>query len=113
MTIQTKTKASTAAKDGPREIITSRPTVAGSLPKGMEQRFAPGSIAESEFLRLPPAKGRCRLTGLSRSGLVAVASAAGAFISARLPGRVRGAVLIDRVKLVDYLRSQARKGVEA
>ena len=53
------------------------------------------------------------MTGLSRSGLVAVATAAGSIISARLPGRVRGAVLIDRVKLVEYLRSQAGKGVDA
>lgn len=98
------------AKDGPFSITTSRPSVAGNLPHGMEQRFDPAPIAEAEFLRLPSAKGRCRFTGLSRSGLVSAAKAASAFISVRLPGRVRGAVLIDKTRLVDFLRGQADAG---
>lgn len=73
----------------------------------MQGRFDPAPIAEAEFLRLPPAKGRCRFTGLSRSGLVAVAKAAGAFISIRLPGRIRGAVCIDKSRLTEYLRQAA------
>jgi hypothetical protein len=89
-------------------IKTGRPSIAGNLPYGMQERFDPAPIAEAEFLRLPPAKGRCRFTGLSRSGLVAVAKAAGAFISVRLPGRVRGAVCIDKAKLADYLRRAAQ-----
>jgi hypothetical protein len=93
-------------------FLTSKPTVAGAVPKGHERRFEPAPIAEAEFLRLPPAKGRCRFTGLSRSGLVSAAKAAGAFISVRLPGRVRGAVCIDKNKLADFLRGNAEGGKE-
>lgn len=101
------TNASTAAKGGLPGIHTGRPSIAGALPKGCEQRFEPAPISEAEFLRLPSAKGRCRYTGLSRSGLVSVAKAAGAFISVRLPGRIRGAVCIDKAKLTAYLRGEA------
>jgi len=103
----THTNTSTAATGGLPEIKTGRPSLAGNLPHGMERRFEPASIHEAEFLRLPSVKGRCRFTGLSRSGLVSAAKAAGAFISVRLPGRVRGAVLIDKNKLTEYLRSAA------
>lgn len=106
----TRQQRISTAKGEPMEVITSRPTVAGSLPKKMEHKFRPAaSIGQAEFIRLPEAGGRCPLTGLSRSGLCAVATAAGAYISARLPGRVRGAVLLDRKKLVEYLRTLARK----
>lgn len=78
----------------------------------MERRFDQAPILEAEFLRLPSVKGRCRFTGLSRSGLVSAAKAAGAFISVRLPGRVRGAVLIDKEKLTAFLRANAGTGKE-
>ncbi|MBK8038121.1 MAG: hypothetical protein IPK22_13465 [Verrucomicrobiaceae bacterium] len=118
----TKHKTSTAATSGAPEInrsrsnvregqstgfLTSKPTVAGTVPKGHEQRFEPAPIAEAEFIRLPSAKGRCRYTGLSRSGLVSVAKAAGAFVSCRLPGKVRGAALIDKAKLTAFLKGGA------
>ncbi|MBL9178426.1 MAG: hypothetical protein JNM65_10200 [Verrucomicrobiaceae bacterium] len=106
-THRTSNKSSTAAKGGLPGIQTGRPSIAGGLPKGHEQRFEPAPIAEAEFLRLPSAKGRCRYTGLSRSGLVSVAKAAGAFISVRLPGRVRGAVCIDKAKLTVFLKGGA------
>lgn len=105
-------KSSTAVRGGLPEIRTSRPSVAGNIPHGMEQRFEPAPIHEAEFLRLPSVKGRCRFTGLSRSGLVSAAKAAGAFISVRLPGRVRGAVLIDKEKLTAFLRANAGTGKE-
>jgi hypothetical protein len=41
-----------------------------------------------------------------------VSKAAKAFISVRLPGKVRGAVLIDKNKLADFLRSNAEGGKE-
>ena len=100
---------SSTAKGGPVEVLTSRPTVAGSVPHGMGHRFESASIQDAEFLRLPPAKGRCRLTGLSRSGMIETAEAAKAIVRVRLPGRARGAVLIDRPKLVAYLRSLAEE----
>lgn len=106
------TNASTAAKDGLPGIQTGRPSIAGNLPLGMERRFDQAPIHEAEFLRLPSVKGRCRFTGLSRSGLVSAAKAAGAFISVRLPGRVRGAVLIDKEKLTAFLRANAGTGEE-
>ncbi len=93
----------------PPAIITSRPAVAGNLPHGMEQRFRPAPLSECEFLRLPAVGRKCGFTGLSRSGLAAVAKAAKAFISVRLPGKVRGAVLIDKLRLVEFLRSEAGK----
>lgn len=102
--------SSTAAKGGLPDLRTGRPSVAGRLPHGMERRFDLAPIQEAEFLRLPPVKERCRLTGLSRSGLVSAAKAAGAFISVRLPGRARGAVLIDREKLTTFLKTCAGRG---
>jgi hypothetical protein len=78
----------------------------------MERRFEAAPLAEAEFLRLPSPKERCRFTGLSRSALVAAAKEAGAFISVRLAGRVRGAVLIDKAKLAAYLRGCAEGGAE-
>lgn len=93
-------------------IRTGRPSIAGNLPQGLERRFDQAPIHEAEFLRLPSVKGRCRFTGLSRSGLVSAAKAAGAFISVRLPGRVRGAVLIDKEKLTAFLRAKAGIGKE-
>jgi len=103
-------KSSSAATGGLSEIKTGRPSIAGNLPQGMERRFDQAPIHEAEFLRLPSVKGRCRFTGLSRSGLVSAAKAAGAFISVRLPGRVRGAVLIDKEKLTAFLRASAGTG---
>ena len=100
---------SSTAKGGPVEVLTSRPTVAGAVPHGMGHRFNPASIREAEFLRLPPAKGRCALTGLSRSGLIETAEAAKAIVRVRLPGRARGAVLIDREKLVAFLHDLAEQ----
>lgn len=107
-------KSAHQATGEPPAITTSRPSVAGNLPRGMEKRFEPADISVAEFLRLPRPVERCRFTGLSRSGLAAVAEAAGAFISVRLQGRARGAVLIDRVKLTEFLKSKASdgKGVE-
>ena len=94
------------APGGPARIITSRPAIARDIPKGFEKRFEPASLDECEFIRLPSVHERCRLTGLSRSALVSTAKAAGAFISVRLPGKVRGAVLIDKARLMEFLRSQ-------
>jgi hypothetical protein len=108
-THRTSNKSSTAAKGGLPGIQTGRPSIAGNVPQGMQGRFEPVPIAEAEFIRLCSAKSRCRYTGLSRSGLVSAAKAAGAFISVRLPGKVRGAVLIDKAKLTAFLRGEAGK----
>jgi hypothetical protein len=108
---QQQNKAHKATGEPPA-IITSRPSVAGNLPHGMEHRFHAAPLSECEFLRLPVVGRKCGFTGLSRSGLAAVSKAAKAFISVRLPGKVRGAVLIDKNKLADFLRSNAEGGKE-
>ena len=75
----------------------------------MGHRFDIASMREAEFLRLPVAKVRCPLTGLSRSGLLETAEAAKAIVRVRLPGRARGTVLIDRPNLVAFLHQLAEE----
>ena len=99
-------KTSTA-KGGPVDFLSSLPTVAGSLPHGMAHKFEAVPLHDAECLRLPPPKGRCRLTGLSRSGLIETAEAAKAVVRVRLPGKTRGAVLVDRGRLVAFLHGLA------
>ena len=62
------------------------------------------SIKEAEFLRLPPPKGRCPLTGLSRTSLVELIEA-GKIKAVRLRkrGALRGITLINKQSLLDYL----------
>ena len=69
-------------------------------------------LAVCEFFRAPKPRHYCKLTGMSRSGLISAAAAAGALVRVRLPGKVRGSVLIDRVRLLNHLRSLAAGGKE-
>jgi len=92
--------------------MTGRPTVAGTIPRGMEARLEGADLANCEFYRPPKPRHFCRLTGMSRSALIAAAEAAGALVRVRLPGKVRGSVLIDRVRLLTHLRSLAAGGRE-
>lgn len=94
----------------PDNVITGRPTVAGPIPRGMENRLDAADLANCEFYRPPKPRHFCRLTGMSRSALIAAAEAAGALVRVRLAGKIRGSVLIDRVKLVAHLRSLAAGG---
>ena len=89
----------------PEQVTTGAPTVAGNIPRGMEGRLAAADLANCEFYRPPKPRHFCKLTGMSRSGLIAAAEAAGALVRVRLPGKVRGSVLIDRVRLLAHLRS--------
>jgi hypothetical protein len=106
-----KTTSSTA-KGGPVDLSTSRPSLAGNPIKGAESRFTPSHLTECEFFRLPAPCGRCQLTNLSRTALAEAAEAAGALIRVRLPGKVRGSVLIDKARLLEHLRSLAVTGTE-
>jgi hypothetical protein len=106
-------KTSTPAQDcPPAQVITGRPTVAGGIPRGMEGRLETADLTVCEFIRPPKPRQFCRLTSMSRSGVIAAAEAAGALVRVRLCGKVRGSVLIDRAKLLTYLRGLAAGGTE-
>ena len=70
-------------------------------------------MAESVWLRLPPPRARCPLTGMARSSLVdLVERSGGAVRSLKLvkPGSRRGVVLVHRPSLLAYLDSLAERG---
>lgn len=112
MSNHTQTSKTSTATVGTVEIKTSRPTLSGNPIKGAEDRFSRSNLADCEFFRLPPPCGRCPLTNLSRTALAEAAQAAGALIRVRLPGKVRGSVLIDKNRLLEHLRSLAECGKE-
>jgi hypothetical protein len=102
------------ATGGTVEHTTSRPSLAGNPIKGAEHKFQPGSLKEAEFFRPCPPRGRCPWTGLSRTALIAAAGECGALVRLRQKHKLRGALLIHRETLTNYLRSLATdgKGVE-
>ena len=77
-----------------------------SIPPTLAHLVVESSLADAEFLRLPKPGARCRVTGLSRTGLIELGSSnLIRLIRVRRPGRTRGTVLIDRKSLCDFLRS--------
>jgi len=57
-----------------------------------------------EFGRLPRARERCPVTGLSRSGMIDLSEAVkGMLVRIRRPGTLRGAVLVHYPTLLAYL----------
>jgi hypothetical protein len=91
-------KSLTIKDDGP-------PTLAGNVPKGMESKFKPASLSESEWMRLPPPKGRCPISGLSRSAILDLGvTVPGLVVRLRKPGSIRGSVLIHCESLRSHLR---------
>ena len=66
-------------------------------------------VTEPEFIRLPRPKGRCPLTGLSRTTLAELVDS-GEVGAAKLrkKGSLRAITLIHRESLLSYLRSQMR-----
>ncbi len=109
---KTQTISTPAQGLPPDQVMTGRPTVGGNIPRGMEGRLEAADLHVAEFIRPPKPRHFCRLTSMSRSGVIAAAEAAGALVRVRLSGKVRGSVLIDRVKLLNYLRSLAEGGKE-
>lgn len=70
-------------------------------------------MADCTWLRLPPPRARCPLTGLSRSGLVDLverSSGAVRFLKLMKPGSRRGVVLLHRETLLAHLDRLAEKG---
>ena len=80
------------------------------LPKDKGDGVVPTPILENksqaklEFGRLPRARERCPVTGLSRSGMIDLSeSCKGMLVRIRRPGTVRGAVLVHYPTLLAYL----------
>lgn len=95
-------------------LRTGKPTVAGDVPAELEGCFAAGPGVQAEFLRLPPPRGRCPLTGCSRSWVLEHGEA-GDFrlVRIRKPGRQRGVTLIDLASyrgFLNRLRDEAEGG---
>jgi len=93
-------KSKATIQDGP-------PTLAGNVPKGHEAKFKTASLEAAEFGRLPGPRGRCQISGLSRSAVLDLGvTVPGLLIRLRKPGAIRGAVLVHLPTLRDYLRQQ-------
>lgn len=94
--------------DGAAGVHVGRPTVAsnggGTLPPNLRAALAVADLSCAEWMRLPPPRSRCRLTGLARTSLIEHGER-GAFkmITVRAPGSMRGIRLIHRQSLLDWL----------
>ena len=88
------------------KIETGRPSLCGNIPKGAEKRFTPASLESAEWARLPRARERCPVSGLSRSGLIDLSHAVpGLLVRVRSkPHAIRGAVLVSLPVLRSYLQ---------
>ncbi len=90
----------TIQSDGPAKL-------AGTAPKGHEHKFQPASLEAAEFGRLPGPRGRCPISGLSRSAVLDLGvTVPGLLVRLRKPGALRGSVLVHLPTLRDYLRQQ-------
>ena len=91
------------------QVLTSKPTLLGQPPRGMDKAFAanpPGQLPE--FACLPAPRKRCPISGCSRSFLLEHGEA-GDFkiIRVRHPGKMRGKVLMHVPSLLAWLRRLA------
>lgn len=89
-------------------LVSAKPTVAGNAGTAANSKllraFDAASIGDAEWMRLPSPRARCRLTGLSRTGLNELIEAKIIrAIKVRKPGAQRGVVLIHRASLLEYL----------
>lgn len=93
-----------AGDAGATGLTTSALTVAGGIPPKFRSVLAQSTLADAEWLRLPPPRGRCRLTGLSRTSLIELGErGAIKLVRVRKPGAMRGIVLVHRESLLDFL----------
>lgn len=94
------------AKAGATEFTTSLPTVAGRIPHELSGRFQSAEPGQPEFCRLPSPRGRCPISGASRSWLVEHNGQGGNFLfTVRQRGKQRGTVFVDVAMLKAFLRS--------
>lgn len=103
-------------KHNVKNIEIGRPTLAGSIPKGQENKVQTASLESAEWARLPRARGKCQVSGLSRSGIIDLGNVVpGLLVRVRRPGTIRGAVLVHLPTLRAHLRglreTQAGTGV--
>ncbi len=92
-------------------LTSSALTVAGGIPPKFRSSLAESTLAEAEWLRLPPPRGRDRLTGLSRTSLIELGErGAIKIIRVRKPDAIRGIVLVSRRSLLDFLNSLTPEG---
>jgi len=95
---------STKQNAGAREYLITPPVVYSPPPQGC---VAASSMADAEFLPLPPNNAKCRFTSLSRSTLInMIRSGEIKALKLRRPGCVRGRVLILKSSLAEYLHRQ-------
>ena len=95
--------------DDPGSVLIGRPTVAANTAAGLSRKefraFTEADLSVAEWVRLPSPRARCRLTGLSRTGLnEAIERGEIRAITVRQPGAVRGVKLINKASLVAWLR---------
>ncbi|CAN5482502.1 hypothetical protein BH20VER3_BH20VER3_19060 [soil metagenome] len=89
----------------------SAPRIAGTVPPKFRQALIESTLADAEWLRLPPPRGRCRLSGLSRTSLIELGErGAIKLIRVRRPGAMRGVVLVQKSSLTDFLNGLTPEG---
>lgn len=95
-------------------LLTSMPTLLGTPPAGMDHRFAPVPLGQlPEFIKLPPARGRCPLTGASRSWLLdQEKNGTVKIVRVRQHGKMRGACFLYVPSLMALLRDGLEGGVQ-
>lgn len=89
-------------------LLASRPTVApnigSAIPDRLLRGFAKHDGTEPEWMRLPAPRARCRLTGLSRTGLnEAIERGEIRAITIRQPGATRGVKLVNVASVRTWL----------
>ena len=95
-------------------FLTGKPTLLGQAPAGMESRFSPVPSGQlPEFMKLPPPRGRCPLTGASRSWLLDQEKLGKVkIVRVRQPGKMRGAAFLYVPSLLALLRSELEGGAK-
>jgi len=103
---------SPALKNEDSSLTTSKPTLLGQAPAGLEARFVPSQAGQlPEFTKLPSPRGRCPLTGASRSWILDMEKAGLVkVVRVRQPGKMRGACFVYMPSLIALLRSSLEGG---
>ncbi len=99
-------KKQSAGNAGATGLTVSAPTVAGGIPTQFTGYFAESSLRESEYFRPPPPRGRCRLSGLSRTSILEHGDA-GNFrvVRIRQRGKQKGIILVETASFLHWLNS--------
>lgn len=106
--INDRQESGSSRPDGAGSVLVGRPTVAANTAAGLARKefraFTEADLSVAEWVRLPAPRARCRLTGLSRTGLnEAIERGEIRAIIVRQPGAVRGVKLINKTSLMTWL----------